>query len=80
VQDLVAQAQEEGELARGISPEDAAAAIVATTAGFEVLSTWDRDWLSRERAGRIWAFLLPLLSGSPDPTRAGPDGEERPAG
>jgi AcrR family transcriptional regulator len=73
VQDLVAQAQEEGELARGISPEDAAAAIVATTAGFEVLSTWDRDWLSQERAGRIWAFLLPLLSGSPDRTPAGPE-------
>jgi AcrR family transcriptional regulator len=65
VQDLVAQAQERGELAQGVSPEDAAAAIVAATAGFEMLSTWNREWLSRERTARFWAFLLPLLAASP---------------
>lgn len=60
VRDLLAQAQREGELARGVSPEDVAVAFVAATAGFEMLSTWDRDRLSPERATRFWAFLLPL--------------------
>jgi hypothetical protein len=72
VQDLVAQAQEKGELAHGVSPEDAAAAIVAATAGFEVLSTWNREWASRERTARFWALLLPLLSAPPHQAVEGP--------
>ncbi|MER6075381.1 ScbR family autoregulator-binding transcription factor [Streptomyces sp. NPDC001852] len=80
VQDLVAQAEEAGELAQGISPEDAAAVIIATTAGFEVLSTWDRDWLSGERATRVWAFLLPLLADSTRQTPTGSGGEETATG
>jgi AcrR family transcriptional regulator len=65
VQDLVAEAEEEGELAHGVSPEDAAAAIVAATVGFEALSNWNLDWLSREWTARFWTFLLPLLAASP---------------
>ncbi|MGW7823521.1 ScbR family autoregulator-binding transcription factor [Streptomyces puniciscabiei] len=80
VQDLVVRAQEKGELAQGIPPEDAAAAIVAVTAGFEVLGTWNRDWLSRERATRFWALLLPLLAVSPQQIPAGPDDSRGPGG
>lgn len=80
VQDLVAQAQEKGELAQGVSPEDAAAAILAVTAGFEVLSTWNRDWLSRERATRLWTLLLPLLAASPQQIPVGPDDPRGPGG
>ncbi|MER6735925.1 ScbR family autoregulator-binding transcription factor [Streptomyces puniciscabiei] len=80
VQDLVSQAQEKGELAQGVSPEDAVAAIVAATAGFEVLGTWSRDWLSGERATRFWTLLLPLLAAPPRQAPGGPDGPREPGG
>lgn len=81
VQDLLVQAQREGELARGVAPADVAAAFVAVTAGFEVLSSLEGGWLSPERAGRFWAFLLPLLAAphpppppsSPPPSSSSPD-------
>ncbi|MFD5818721.1 ScbR family autoregulator-binding transcription factor [Streptomyces sp. NPDC127038] len=65
VRDLLAQAAEEGELARGVCSEDAAAAVVAATVGLETLGDWDLEWVSPERAARLWAFLLPLLTASP---------------
>jgi AcrR family transcriptional regulator len=65
VRDLVVQAQGEGELADGVSPEGAAAVIVAATVGFEVLGSWDRDWLSGQRMARFWSFILPGLAASP---------------
>lgn len=83
VQDLVAQAAEEGELAYGVSSEDAAAAIVAATVGFETLSDRDLEWVSLERTARFWTFLLPLLAASPQQVLVGPGGvtgADEPAG
>ncbi|MFH8342755.1 ScbR family autoregulator-binding transcription factor [Streptomyces sp. AM6-12] len=80
VRQLVAHAQEKGELAPGVPPEDAAAAIVAVTVGFEVLGTRNRDWTSRERATRFWALVLPLLAASPQQVPVGLDGTWGPAG
>ncbi|MFF3889402.1 ScbR family autoregulator-binding transcription factor [Streptomyces sp. NPDC001914] len=74
VRDLIVQAGEEGELAGGVSPEDAAAAVVAATVGFETLSGWDLEWVSLERTARFWTFLLPLLAASPQQVRVEPGG------
>lgn len=63
--DLVVEAREAGELADDVSPEGAAAAIIAATVGFEALGSSDRDWLSEERAAEFWAFILPRLAASP---------------
>jgi AcrR family transcriptional regulator len=65
VGELVAQAQEVGELAEGVSAESAAETIVAATVGFEVLGGRDPGWLSPERVVRFWAFILPRLAASP---------------
>lgn len=62
VWDLVVQAQGEGELARDVSPDAAATAIVAAMAGFEALGAADRDWLTAERLAQFWAFILPRLA------------------
>lgn len=74
VHDLVARAQEAGELADDVSPQDAAASIVAATVGLEVLGTWDRAWLSRDRVAHFWAFILPRLAAAPQRIRVEPGG------
>ncbi|MFE9454472.1 ScbR family autoregulator-binding transcription factor [Streptomyces sp. NPDC006739] len=65
VHGLIAQAQAAGELAEGVSPDGAAATIVAATVGFEGIGSRDQDWLSQERMSQFWAFLLPRLAASP---------------
>ncbi|MFJ3309417.1 ScbR family autoregulator-binding transcription factor [Streptomyces sp. NPDC086549] len=62
VHDLVVRAQASGELADDLSPEGAAAAIVAATVGFEILGSRDGEWLSGERMVQFWTFLLPRLA------------------
>ncbi|MFJ4981157.1 ScbR family autoregulator-binding transcription factor [Streptomyces coeruleorubidus] len=66
VRELVARARDAGELAQDVSPEDAAAVIMAATVGFETLAGWDEKWLSVERAERFWALVLPRLAASPE--------------
>ncbi|GGJ44490.1 ScbR family autoregulator-binding transcription factor [Streptomyces brasiliensis] len=65
VHDLVVQARAAGELADDVSPEGATAVIVAATVGFGALGSREHDWLSPERAGQFWAFVLPRLAASP---------------
>ena len=80
VRELVAGAQEAGELAQDVPPEDVVAVIVAATVGFQALAGWDEQWISAERAERFWAFVLPRLAVSPRliPDGAGPGGGEGP--
>lgn len=66
VHELVLQAQGEGELAQGVSAEDATTAIVAATVGFEVISMVDAEWSSVERMARFWSFILPSLAAAPE--------------
>jgi AcrR family transcriptional regulator len=83
VRELVVRARDAGELAQDVSPEDAAAVIMAATVGFETLAGWDEKWLSAERAERLWAFVLPRLAASPEliPDGASPSaGEGSPQG
>ncbi|MEV1064356.1 ScbR family autoregulator-binding transcription factor [Streptomyces sp. NPDC050263] len=67
VHDLLVQAQDVGELAQDVSADAATTAIVAATAGFDVLGAQDRDWLSVERVTQLWTFVLPRPAASPDP-------------
>lgn len=61
VQDSLAQARRDGELADDVSADDAAVVIVASTLGLETLGAVDRYWLSAERVAQLWSFALPRL-------------------
>lgn len=66
VHELVLQAQREGELAQGVSADDATTVIVAATVGFEVIAMMDAEWPSVERMARFWSFILPSLAAAPE--------------
>ncbi|OCC10976.1 ScbR family autoregulator-binding transcription factor [Streptomyces sp. PTY087I2] len=62
VRELLDEAADAGTLAEDVSREDAAAATVAATAGFEVLGRHDPAWLSPYRLTGFWQLLLPRLT------------------
>ncbi|MCG7523375.1 TetR/AcrR family transcriptional regulator [Streptomyces sp. OfavH-34-F] len=62
VRDALAEARSDGELAEGVSAEDAAVVIVAATLGLETLGAADPYWRSTERVDQLWSFALPRLS------------------
>ncbi|MFI1098748.1 ScbR family autoregulator-binding transcription factor [Streptomyces sp. NPDC020917] len=66
VHELVLTAQAEGELAQGVSADDATTAVVAATIGFEVIAMVDGEWSSVERVARFWALVLPWLAAAPE--------------
>lgn len=65
VRQALAAAEAEGGLAPGVSAQDAAAAVVAATVGFEVLGAQDARWLSPGPLTRFWLLLLPVLAPAP---------------
>lgn len=62
VGELLDEAAAAGTLAEDVSREDAAAATVAATAGFEVLGRHDSAWLSPYVLTGFWRLLLPRLA------------------
>lgn len=77
---VLRDARDAGELADGVSPEGAAAAVVATTVGFGMLNAGGRLRLSPELVEQFWALVLPGLAASssglsvrPGGMAAGPD-------
>ncbi|MEU3761076.1 ScbR family autoregulator-binding transcription factor [Streptomyces albogriseolus] len=58
---ILERAEREGVLS-AVSPEAAAASVVAATTGFEVLGTHDPRWLSDRTITRFWQLLLPRLA------------------
>ncbi|MEU7396585.1 TetR family transcriptional regulator [Streptomyces albogriseolus] len=58
---ILERAEREGVLS-AVSPEAAAASVVAATTGFEVLGTHDPRWLSNRTITRFWQLLLPRLA------------------
>ncbi|MFD3308923.1 ScbR family autoregulator-binding transcription factor [Streptomyces sp. NPDC058694] len=62
VEGVLAEAAREGALARDVSPQDAAHAVVAATVGFGALGSRNAQWLSQSMLTRFWALLLPRLS------------------
>ncbi|MFF5345664.1 ScbR family autoregulator-binding transcription factor [Streptomyces althioticus] len=61
VEATLRRAEGEGVLAT-VSPEAAAASVVAATTGFEVLGMHDPQWLSDRTITRFWQLLLPRLA------------------
>lgn len=62
VEGVLAEAAREGALARDVSPQDAAHAVVAATVGFGALGSRNAQWLSQSMLTRFWALLLPRLA------------------
>ncbi|MET7703508.1 ScbR family autoregulator-binding transcription factor [Streptomyces sp. NPDC005485] len=62
---LLCEADGAGELAEGVSPEGAAAAVVAATVGFGVLNGWRRVRFSPQLVEQFWVLMLPGLAASP---------------
>ncbi|MFI9066477.1 ScbR family autoregulator-binding transcription factor [Streptomyces sp. NPDC053429] len=61
VEAMFREAAAEGLLADRVSPQDAAAAVVAAIVGFEVLGADRREWSSRSSLTRYWNLMLPQL-------------------
>ncbi|MEU8779711.1 ScbR family autoregulator-binding transcription factor [Streptomyces sp. NPDC048606] len=51
-----------GRLADGVSPQDAARVVLASTVGLEVLGVAEPDWAAPDTLARIWALLLPRIA------------------
>lgn len=66
VEGVLVRAAAEGALARGVSAEDAAAVVVAATAGLESLGRHDPRWFSADSLARFWRLLLPRLARTPN--------------
>ncbi|MHC0433525.1 ScbR family autoregulator-binding transcription factor [Streptomyces sp. O3] len=57
------RAERIGQLADGVSTDQAASAVLAATVGFEVLGGREPRWFSEEMVTRFWDLLLPRLAG-----------------
>ncbi|MFJ4970566.1 ScbR family autoregulator-binding transcription factor [Streptomyces sp. NPDC088755] len=62
VEELLNEAAIATTLADGVSRQDATAATVAATTGFEVLGRYDSQWLSAQTLTGFWQLLLPRLA------------------
>ncbi|MCX5199797.1 ScbR family autoregulator-binding transcription factor [Streptomyces sp. NBC_00249] len=62
VSELLGEAERAGLLAEGVSPQDAARVVVASTVGLEVLGVAEPDWAAPHTLARIWALLLPRIA------------------
>ncbi|MFI9605505.1 ScbR family autoregulator-binding transcription factor [Streptomyces sp. NPDC052043] len=78
VRELVAEAQEAGEIERGVSAEAVSTLVVTATVGLGALGEADRGRLSPERVAVLWSFLAPRPATSPSrapvPKAAYPEG------
>ncbi|MEU2764447.1 MULTISPECIES: ScbR family autoregulator-binding transcription factor [unclassified Streptomyces] len=74
VRELLEEAAATGTLADDVAREDAAAATVAVTTGFEVLGRHDGEWLSPYRLTGFWQLLLPRLATPETLGRVDPSG------
>ncbi|MFF9778131.1 ScbR family autoregulator-binding transcription factor [Streptomyces sp. NPDC013978] len=76
VEETLRRAEADGWLAAGISPGDAASAVVAVVVGFEVLGSEDRSWLSEQKVTGFWDLLLPRLTERARPAVGGGSAEQ----
>ncbi len=61
IESALRHASDLGALAEGTKPEDVVTVVAASTVGFEALGRKDPAWLSQERLGQFWQFMLPRL-------------------
>ncbi|MFS0692799.1 ScbR family autoregulator-binding transcription factor [Streptomyces nitrosporeus] len=59
VQQLLARAADQGELAGTPAPSHLAQTMTAATTGYEVLARENREWLSHRAVTDLWRLLLP---------------------
>ncbi|MEU8779699.1 ScbR family autoregulator-binding transcription factor [Streptomyces sp. NPDC048606] len=62
VEAMFRAADQEGRLADGVSPDDAAAAVVAAIVGFEVLGAAEQGWFAQSSLTRYWTLMLPRIA------------------
>lgn len=62
VEQVLDQAERDGNLADGVSAFSASVTVVAATVGFQQLGAVDRAWLSERALGQFWGLLLPRLA------------------
>ncbi|MFE1288216.1 ScbR family autoregulator-binding transcription factor [Streptomyces sp. NPDC058751] len=62
VEEVLRDAEREGELAEGVSAADVSVTVVAATVGFELLGADDRTWTSPDTIVQFWDLLLPRLA------------------
>ncbi|MET7850226.1 ScbR family autoregulator-binding transcription factor [Streptomyces avermitilis] len=74
VEQLLAEAAEEGLLAHRLVRADTVSAVVAATTGFELLGRRDPEWLSRRSLAAFWRVLLPRAATAAALTTVDPDG------
>ncbi|MFI5802004.1 ScbR family autoregulator-binding transcription factor [Streptomyces sp. NPDC051561] len=61
IEAVLERAHREGALAEGVSPEQAASAVMAATVGFAVLGCRDTEWLSERTVAGYWELMVPRL-------------------
>ncbi|MFD9377626.1 ScbR family autoregulator-binding transcription factor [Streptomyces sp. NPDC059999] len=66
VEELLGAAERGGMLAEGVSSQDAARAVVASTVGLEVLGAAEPEWVAPQTLARIWGLVLPRLLAGED--------------
>ncbi|WP_435210701.1 ScbR family autoregulator-binding transcription factor [Streptomyces sp. bgisy034] len=76
VQQLLTEAGDGRTLAQGVAQQHMAAALVASTVGYEVLSRSDPEWLSRATLTAFWELLLPTLATARTLPRLDPAGTD----
>ncbi|MEV7616909.1 ScbR family autoregulator-binding transcription factor [Streptomyces sp. NPDC089799] len=69
---LLAEAAAEGALLPGVDPRSAAAVVVATTTGLEVLGRDDPAWISQRSLAGVWELVLPCMAAAETLDRLGP--------
>ncbi|MFD7713380.1 ScbR family autoregulator-binding transcription factor [Streptomyces sp. NPDC059785] len=62
VERVLLEAARAGELRAGVTPDQAARAVVAAMVGFEVLGARDATWLRPPIISQFWQLLLPTLA------------------
>ncbi|QNT98181.1 regulatory protein (plasmid) [Streptomyces griseofuscus] len=71
------RAKAEGQLAPGVSPGDAAKAVVAVAVGLRVLAVGDPRWLAERRIAAFWELLLASIAAEPGRIRVRPRSREQ---
>ncbi|MFB7468871.1 ScbR family autoregulator-binding transcription factor [Streptomyces sp. NPDC056224] len=80
VEETVRAGEREGVLAEGVSPRDAASAVVASTVGLEALGACERDWVAPHTVTRFWTLMLPRLAAGETLGALMPEGSGNQAG
>ncbi|WP_345260070.1 ScbR family autoregulator-binding transcription factor [Streptomyces hundungensis] len=62
VQQLIAEAADQGSLARTVDQQELAATIVAATTGIEALGRRNSEWLSPPTLTAFWRLMLPQIA------------------